>query len=90
MKLDKLNKRDYPKLQAERVLRKNPNSPLHALPVKSDKLSDSFRRSIANGRGYEPRIRPPEEATPRQNDWRGTVHDPKTWVDSSAGLAKWS
>jgi len=74
----------------KKALRVNPNSQLHALPVKSDKLSESFRRSIANGRGYEPRIRPPEEATPRQNDWRGSVYDPSDWVDSSSGLAKWS
>lgn len=89
MNLDKLNKRDYPKLQAERVLRKNPPAPLHAFGKKleEDKLAEKYRKAV--GGTYVKRERLPNEALPRTGDWRSSVYNPKD-AESCVGLARYS
>jgi hypothetical protein len=88
MKLDKLNKRDYPKLQEERILRKNPTATLAALPIKSDKLGAKYRKII--GGEYVPRVRGKNEALPlTHNTWKDTDLDPKTMLTATVGIAKY-
>jgi hypothetical protein len=89
MKLDKLNKRDYPKLQEERVLRKNPQASLHAFGKKldGDKLAEKYRKAV--GGTYVKRERLPNEALPRTGDWRSSVYEPKD-SESRVGLARYS
>ena len=89
MKLDKLNKRDYPKLQADRVLRKNPPASLHAFGKKleGDKLAEKYRKAV--GGTYVKRERLPNEALPRTGDWRNSVYDSKE-AESRVGLARYT
>ena len=88
MNLTKLNKRDYPKLQAERVLTVNKTAQLGSFAQKSDKLAEKYRKAV--GGTYVKREREPNEALPRTGDWRSSVYDAKTFVESSVGLAKYS
>ena len=94
MKLDKLNKRDYPKLQAERVLRQNPQAPLGSFAKKLDnnKLAEKYRKTV--GGTYVKRERAPNEALPRTGDWRSSVDDPNVYDpnehQSKVGLARFS
>ena len=88
MKLDKLNKRDYPKLQAERVLIVNKTAPLGSFAPKSDKLGEKYRKAV--GGVYEKRIRDENEALPRTGDWRSSTYDPKSYIESGVGLARFS
>ena len=91
MDLSKLNKRDYPKLQEKRVLRENPKAPLHSFAQKldKDKLAEKYRKAL--GGTYEPRQRAENEALPPTLDkWKDTTNDPKNWVDSRVGLARYS
>ena len=89
MNLSKLNKRDYPKLQEQRVLRENKTATLSALPTKlgNYKLADKYRKAV--GGTYVKRERAPNEALPRTGDWRTSVYNPKD-SESRVGLARYS
>jgi hypothetical protein len=89
MNLTKLNKRDYPKLQKERVLRNNPPASLHAFGKKldGDKLAEKYRKAV--GGTYVKRERAPNEALPRTGDWRSSVYDPNE-IESRVGLARYT
>jgi hypothetical protein len=89
MNLTKLNKRDYPKLQEERVLRSNPKTSLHSFAKKLDdnKLAEKYRKAV--GGTYAKREREPNEALPRTSDWRTSVYEPKD-SESRVGLARYS
>jgi hypothetical protein len=87
MNLTKLNKRDYPKLQAERVLTVNKPAQLGSFAQKSDKLAEKYRKAV--GGTYVKREREPNEALPRTGDWRESTYDPKSYIESSVGLAKY-
>ena len=89
MDLSKLNKRDYPKLQEQKILRVNPQASLEHFARKSDKLADKYKKAVGGGE-YKPRIRAENEALPRTGDWRNTTYDPKTYTESKVGLARYS
>jgi hypothetical protein len=88
MNLTKLNKRDYPKLQAERVLTVNKTAQLGSFAQKSDKLAEKYRKAV--GGIYEPRVRAENEALPRTGDWRSSTYDPNSYIESGVGLARFS
>jgi hypothetical protein len=89
MNLNKLNKRDYPKLQKERVLRNNPPASLHAFGKKldGDKLAEKYRKAV--GGTYVKRERAPNEALPRTGDWRTGTYSAED-SEARVGLARYS
>jgi len=73
----------------KKVLRENPSATLHSFVTKYDSLPARTRRAIFNGE-YKTRVRDENEALPRTNSWKGEKYNPKTYVESSQGLAKYS
>lgn len=67
MNIEKLNQRDYPKLQEQMAMRVNQTASLHSIPATHGNTPARNKKAFGH---YEPRERLENEAVARSSDWR--------------------